>query len=76
MATMMIGADIAEKYVRENPETSLSRNAIKVLLRSGCIPSVNAGTRRFYSYERFCQFLEDGNDAKPLDGYGTIRRIV
>lgn len=76
MATMMIGADVADKYVRENPETSLSRNAIKCLLRSGCIPSVHAGTRRFYSYEAFLRFLEDGNDTQQLDGYGNIRRIV
>lgn len=76
MATMMTGADIADKYVRENPETSLTRNAIKCLLRSGCIPSVHAGSRRFFSYEAFLKFLEDGNDAQPLDGYGTVRRIV
>jgi len=76
VATMMVGADVAEKYVRENPETSLTRNAIKCLLRSGCIPSVHAGNRRFFSYERFCQFLEDGNDQPVNDGYGTIRRIV
>ena len=76
MATMMTGQHLADRYVRENLESTLTRNAIKCLLRSGCIPSVHAGSRRFYSYEAFLRFLEDGNDTQPLDGYGTIRRIV
>lgn len=73
---MMVSSVIAEKYVCEHPETSLTRNAIRCLLRSGVIPSVHAGNRRFYPYERFCEFLENGNDPAENDGYGKIRRIV
>lgn len=77
MATMMVGADVAERYVQEHPGTSLTRNAIKCLLRSGCIPSVHAGNRRFFSYEAFLRFLEDGNDQPAAaDNYGQIRRIM
>lgn len=77
MATMMNSGALAERYVNEHPGTTLTRNAIKVMLRGGCVPSVRAGNRVFYSYEAFGQYLETG-DAEPLAGseYGTIGRIV
>lgn len=77
MATMMNSAALAERYVSTHPGTTLSRNAVKVMLRSGCVPSVKAGSRVFYSYEAFESYLEQGG-VQPLSGteYGTIRRIV
>ena len=78
MATMLSGADLAERYVAEYPCTSFSRNCIKCMLRSGCIPSVKAGCRVFYSWERWLEFLDHGNEllAEPLEDYGKIRRII
>ncbi len=74
--SMMTGEKLAARFVAENPHSTLTRNAIKVMLRSGCIPSVHAGNRRFFSYEAFLRFLEDGNDQPVNDGHGTIRRIM
>lgn len=72
---MMNCDTLARKYLEEFPETTFTRNAIKMLLRSGCIPCVVAGHRRFYSYEKFLQFLEDGNEPQTCNDYGTVRRI-
>lgn len=77
MASMMTGQHLANRYVEEHPGSTMTRNAIKCLLRSGCIPSVHAGNRRFFSYEAFLRFLEDGNDQPAAaDNYGQIRRIM
>jgi len=59
--TMMTGSHLAERYVADHPGTTMSKNAIKCMLRSGVIPSVVAGRQRFYSYERFCRVLDTGN---------------
>lgn len=64
MATMMNCDDLARHYIAEHPETSLTRNAIRVMLKSGCIPRVSAGNRVFYSYEAFLSFLEVGERAE------------
>lgn len=75
MSTMMTGEHLAQKFIADNPESTLTRNAIKCLLRGGCVPCVHAGNRRFYSYERFLQFLEDGNEPQTCNDYGAVRRI-
>lgn len=77
MSTMLNSDSLARKYIADHPGTSLTRNAIKVMLRSGCVPAVRAGNRVFYGYEAFLSYLEHG-DLKPLDSlqYGKIRQIV
>lgn len=80
MATMMNSAVLAETYLQNHPGTTLTKNAIKVMLRSGCIPSVTAGNRVYYSLEAFEQYLEQGDtapsQANATTGYGKIRKIV
>ena len=77
MATMMSKYDLADHYRAEYPQTSLTRNAIVRLLLGGCVPVVQAGSRKFYSYEAFLAFLEQGSgqSAEPLDSISQIRRI-
>ena len=76
MATMLTAAELAEHSRETHPQTSMSKNCIVVLLRSGIIPCIQAGSRRFYAMEKFEEYLERG-DAQPLAGgeYGKIRRI-
>lgn len=78
MATMMGSAALAERYILDHPGTTMTRNAIRVMLKSGCVPVVNAGNRKFYGYESFIAFLDRGNgqsDEQPSDHFGEIRRI-
>lgn len=53
MATMLTAHELAEHYRETHPLTNMSKNAIVVLLRSGVIPSITAGSRRFYALEKF-----------------------
>lgn len=73
--TMLNAVTLAARYLTDHPDSTLTKHAICCLLRRGCVPCVHAGNRRFYSYERFLQFLEDGNDQREAIDYGTIRRI-
>ncbi len=72
---MLNSANLAARYLTDHPDSTLTKHAICCLLRRGCVPCVHAGNRRFYSYERFLAFLEDGNEPQACNDYGTIRRI-
>lgn len=73
--TMLNSATLAARYLTDHPDSSLTATGIKKLLRCGCVPCVHAGNRRFYSYEKFLQFLDDGNEPQACNDYGTVRRI-
>lgn len=72
--TMLHAAALAERYITRHSGTTLTKNAIKTMLRSGCVPSVRAGNRVFYGYEAFEQYLEHGEPVRDM--CGKIRRIV
>lgn len=74
MATMMNSGALSARYLNEHPKSTLTKNAIRVMLKSGCVPAVCAGNRVFYSYEAFMAYLERGESR--ADDYGKIRRIV
>lgn len=75
--TMLTGDQLAKRFVEEHPGGNLTRNAIKTLLRGGCIPSVRAGNRVFYNLESFERFLNEGNSAPDAEERaGIIRRIM
>ena len=65
----------AAEYLREkDPETALTRNAIRNLVLSGRVPHVQVGAKRLVAREDLETYLATGAVA-PAHEMGTIRPV-
>lgn len=64
----------AAEYLREkDPQTALTRNAIRNLVLSGSIPHVKVGAKRLIAMEDLEAYLERGGG--PAPSAGAIRPV-
>lgn len=59
-----------------DPETALTRTALRTLVTSGRIPSVRVGQKYLVSLEALEAYLAGSTDGhEPAPGYGKIRSV-
>ena len=61
-----------------DPETALTKTALRRLVVTGAIPSVRVGQKYLLALENldaYLQAAESGAEAEPPPRYGEIRRI-
>lgn len=62
---------------RLDPDTALTKTALRRLVLSGDIPSRRAGQKYLVTMEALEAYMNGGQaDAKPAPGYGEIRPVV
>lgn len=66
----------AAAYFQEaDPNTSLTKTAVRRLVVSGAVPSVMIGTKYLVSLEALESYLEGRNRPTTLPERGKIRRV-
>lgn len=64
-------ADVKER----DPETALTKNAIRQLGLSGKVPTLMVGKRRLYNEDAFFQFLDSPPQQEKSEENGGIRPV-
>jgi len=59
----------------EDPDTSMSRNAIDTLIKSGKLQTVKFGNKILLNYDALLEIIAAGVDSEDEPEPGTIRRI-
>ena len=68
--------EAAMEYIRvADPETVISKNALRSLVKDGSIPSVRVGRKILVSLDNIDEFLRRGQVQKQVSGYGKIRPV-
>lgn len=69
--------DQCAEFVRsQDPETALTKTALRTLVTSGRIPSVRVGQKYLVSLEALEAYLIGGQAVEaPAPGYGQIRPV-
>ena len=73
-------AKAMEEIKAEDPNTALTQNQLRVLVKSGAIPSVHAGRHTLINLDLLIAYLasdayQNGEAAQPAPEYGKLRRI-
>jgi hypothetical protein len=66
----------ASRYFKElDSKTALTKNAIRTLVNSGRVPSVQIGNKNLVALEVLEEFLIKGLTVEEEKGHGVIRSI-
>ncbi len=67
-----------ELLKHDDPETSLTRNSLERLIKTGKLPHVNIGSKILVNYDKLLELLAAGgmdDEAPPEYAPGTIRPV-
>lgn len=62
--------------VQEDPGTSVTRNLVRSIAKSGKIPFYQNGRRRLIDYDALREYLENPPAADEVVQFGMIRKIA
>nr|WP_300184239.1 helix-turn-helix domain-containing protein [uncultured Agathobaculum sp.] len=71
---MRFPAQALEQLRKDDPDTPVTLNLIRTLVRRGDIPSVQVGRGRLINYDALLAYLENPVEDKPEQVHG-IRRV-
>lgn len=71
---MRFPAQALEELRKDDPNTPVTLNLIRTLVRRGNIPSVQVGRGRLINYDTLLAYLENPTEIKPEQAHG-IRRV-
>lgn len=75
MAKMRIVKDIYEEIKRNDPDTAITMCALRRLVATGVIPSVQVGRKRLIDSDRIMEYLNNYNSVSEIEPQGVIRRV-
>ena len=75
MARMRMLQEAFAYLVEKDPETAITRHALRRMMLSGTIPCVSVGRRRLVNLDILDDFLEHPERFIPPQESGKIRRI-
>lgn len=75
MAKMRIIKDIYSEIKRNDPDTAITMCALRRLVATGVIPSVQVGRKRLIDSDKIMDYLNNYNSVSEIKPQGVIRRI-
>jgi len=75
MARMRYPEQALELLKQEDPETQVTLNFIRSLLKRDAIPYVKIGRRHLLNYDALVEYLAKGNTQEEAAPLGAIRRV-
>ena len=75
MAKMRIIKDIYSEIKRNDPDTAITMCALRRLVATGVIPSVQIGRKRLINYDNLMEYLDNIVSEPEPEETGVIRKI-
>lgn len=75
MLRMRTIAECARLIKEDDPQTAITRNAIRSMVLTGRIPHVKVGAKRLINYDLMVDMLRNPQDNAPEPPAGVIRRV-
>jgi len=75
MARMRYPEQALELLKQEDPETQVTLNFIRSLLKRDAIPYVKIGRRHLLNYDALIEYLAKGTTREETAPLGAIRRV-
>lgn len=74
MARMRLVKDAYEQLKRDDPDTNITLNALRTIVKSGAIPTVQLGRKTLLNYDSLLEYFSNGN-SEQVHNTDIIRRV-
>lgn len=74
MARMRLVKDAYEQLKRDDPDTNITLYALRTIVKSGAIPTVQLGRKTLLNYDSLLEYFSNGN-IEQVNNTDIIRRV-
>lgn len=74
MARMRLVKDAYEQLKRDDPDTNITLYALRTIVKSGAIPTVQLGRKTLLNYDSLLEYFNSGN-GEQVNNTDIIRRV-
>lgn len=74
MARMRLVKDAYEQLKRDDPDTNITLYALRTIVKSGAIPTVQLGRKTLLNYDSLLEYFSNGN-GEQVNNTDIIRRV-
>lgn len=74
MARMRLVKDAYEQLKRDDPDTNITLYALRTIVKSGAIPTVQLGRKTLLNYDSLLEYFSNRN-SEQVNNTDIIRRV-